>query len=477
MKQLNTITKLQKIFPNVQGVELALLYGSFGRDEPTPNSDVDIQLLVSETFDEQGLAEQLYKEFSTEIKLVHPVAMRDKVVAYFTNHPKVELAFCTDILDMKRNYLGSEITDVSQTILYERVPPLTDIGAYLHQIVRDYEKAKSDQQQDKHIQDLISKFMYEFESCSNMHRRSDAYQFYFFYNIALHVAVQLSYSSKGFSKFSFLPKRLTANVLQKDELNSFYSLHGTLYLPEANGQKRKLLDYFYQSISNLVTTERLEEVKQFCEWVYDRDFFWNFRDISTHNPKIKSGLLYRTANLTFFQEDTRFGQLLKANKINTVIDLRAEREIDELPYSEQSLLGINYVEAPFDPWDQPEWFQHEHHVGTNEEIAYRFFMLGCKEQVKKSLEAMIGEETGAVALHCFAGKDRTGIIASMLHLLSGASMEMVIVDYMASESDMKQSNLDIALGIIADSGGIEPYLLSCGLTANQIQSLKTKLFN
>ncbi len=477
MKQLNTITKLQQVFLNVKGIDVALLYGSFGRNEPTPNSDIDIQLLVNKDFDQKMLATELLRVFSAEIKVVHPVSMRDKVVIYFKNHPKVELAICTDITEINRNYLGSEITDVSQTILFERVPQLYEIGTYLHQLTRDYNKAKRTQQQDKQVQDLVNKFIYEFESCSNMHRRSDGYQFYFFYNIALHVAVQLSHFSKGYRKFNFLPKRLTANVLQKGELDSFYSLHGTLYLPEANGQKRNLLDFFYQSITSLVTIEKLEEVEQFCEWIYDRDFFWNFRDISTHNPKIRSGILFRTANLTFFQEDTRFEQLLKANNIKTIIDLRAEREINELPYSKQSLLDLNYVKAPFDPWDQPEWFQQEHHIGTNEEIAYRFFLLACKNQVKKSFEAILEEESGAVALHCFAGKDRTGIIVSMLHLLSGASIETVIVDYMASESDMKQSNLDIALGIISDSGGIELYLLSCGLSINQIQSLKTKLFN
>ena len=46
MKQLKTIDQLQKLFPKVQGVDLAILYGSFGRNEPTPNSDIDIQLLV-----------------------------------------------------------------------------------------------------------------------------------------------------------------------------------------------------------------------------------------------------------------------------------------------------------------------------------------------------------------------------------------------------------------------------------------------
>ena len=39
------------MFPNVTGIDVALLYGSFGRNEATPNSDIDIQLLVNKDFE------------------------------------------------------------------------------------------------------------------------------------------------------------------------------------------------------------------------------------------------------------------------------------------------------------------------------------------------------------------------------------------------------------------------------------------
>jgi hypothetical protein len=213
--------------------------------------------------------------------------MRNKVVAYFKSQPKIEFAICTNISEIDRNYLGSEITDFSQTVLYQRVPQLYDIGSYLAQLIRDYNNNKTEQQKEKQITDLVDKFIYEFESCSGMHRRSDGYQFYFFYNIALQVAIQLNHLSKGHSKFNFLPKYFIANILTKEEQETFYNLKGTLFLPEANQQKRKLLDFFYAAIETLVTPEKLEEVKQFCEWLYNRDFLWNFRDISTHNSKIE----------------------------------------------------------------------------------------------------------------------------------------------------------------------------------------------
>ena len=310
-----------------------------------------------------------------------------------------------------------------------------------------------------------------------MQRRSDGYQFYFFYNIALHVAVQLNHLSKEHTRFNFLPKYFIANVLSKEEQGTFYGLQGTLYLPEANKQKRKLLDFFYAAIEGLVTQRKKEEVKEFCEWVYSRDFLWNFRDINTHNPLLKSGRIYRTATMTFFQDASQFDELLKERRIGTIIDLRADKEISEMPYSSKSLAKFKYIKAQLDPWNQPAWFVENHHQGTNEEIAYRFFAIACKTKVKTALEAIIEEEQGAVAVHCFAGKDRTGILISMLHLLVDTPIETIHADYLASEVDVKLSRLNLVLDIIKETGGIEPYLISCGLTEFQISKLKQKLLN
>lgn len=465
------------MFPNATGIDVALLYGSFGRNEATPNSDIDIQLLVNKDFETSILKVQLQKLFHNEIQSILEVTMRNKVVVYFKSQPKIEFAICTNISDIDRNYLGSEITDFSKTVLYQRVPQLYDIGSYLAQLIDDYNNNKTEQQNEKQITDLIDKFIYEFESCSGMHRRSDGYQFYFFYNIALQVAIQLYHLSKGHSKFNFLPKYFIANILTKEEQETFYNLKGTLFLPDANQQKRKLLDFFYQAIETLVTPEKLEEVKQFCEWLYNRDFLWNFRDISTHNSKIKSGRIYRTATMTLFQNENRFDELLNEKQIKTVIDLRADREIEELPYQEQTLSKFKYIKAQLDPWNQPEWYKEKHHFGTNEEIAYRFFAIGCNDQIKNAMEAIINEELGSVAVHCFAGKDRTGIFISMLHLLVDTPMEIIYTDYLASEVDVKISRLNLVLDIITEKGGIEPYLLSCDLTDNQISKLKQKLLN
>ncbi len=476
MKQFMTIEKIKSTFPNIKGLQVALLYGSFGRNEANPNSDIDIQILVNDDFQTEELKSVLKQKFDNEIECIIEVGLRNKVVVYFKSQPKVEFGICKNLNEIDRNYLGSEITNVKRTILFENNNWEGRIEDYLQEITTKHNDQKTTNNAEKSISDLIDKFVYEFENCSNLHRRSDGYQFYFFYNIALHVAVQLYQLSTGETKYNFLPKNFLSRTLRKEDERAFRELNGTLFLPEANQQKRKLLDFFYIAIKNLVSQEKQQELKEFMEWIYTRDFIWNFRDISTNNSKIKSGIVYRTSSMSLFQNEQFFESFLNEKQIKTVVDFRAEREILDLPYNEKALSLFTYIKAPFDPWDQSIEFQATQHYGSNIEIAYRFFGIECKDSIKKAIEAIINSPN-AIAVHCHAGKDRTGIFVSLLHLIAGADRNVVYNDYLATEMDTKKEYIDILIDIINAKGGIIPYLVDCGLQESQIKQLKYKLLN
>lgn len=470
MKQHEIINQLKEILFANANVETAFVYGSFARKTPSANSDIDIATVVNSNFNIDALLTKMEKYFSNKLLKALKVELRNKIVLYFHELPKAEIAFYKNINEHDRNYLGSEIPfeNIGDSILFDKSK-----NALRH--FQEITKAKSSVG-EKEISDLIDKFTYEFESCSNSHCRSDGYHFYFFYNIALQLAIQLNHLSKGHTKFNFLPKNFIANILTKAEQKDFYSLKGSLFLPEANTQKRKLLDFLYSSIQSLVSSGKLNELKQFLEAVYSRDFLWNFRDINLHNPKIKSGVVYRTATMTLFQNENFFEDFITDKKIKTVIDLRADKEVTESNYTQKSLEKFVWVHTPFDPWNQSIEFQATHHQGTDIKIAYRFFAIECKHSIKKAVEAILLEQN-ATAIHCYAGKDRTGIFISMLHLLSGAELEIVYNDYLATEIDTKKEYLNIVLDIIEKQNGIENYLLSCELSENQISQLKQKLLN
>ncbi|WP_452232072.1 tyrosine-protein phosphatase [Lacinutrix sp. MEBiC02595] len=474
MKHIKIIENLKTIFPKTENIEAALLYGSYARKESTGNSDLDVKLIVNDAFDAHDFIAFIKNELSENIKGINLIQLRNKVVVYFEDLPKLEFGLCYSLEAIERDFLGSEITNIEEVILFERDEHKTQLDLFLQDLLVLKEDNKIG---EKDINALIQKFTYEFESCSSKHSRSDGYQFYYFYNIAFHVAIQLNYLAKGKRAYYFLPKNLMTSELSTEEQADFPKLNGTTFLPEANKRKRALLDFFYGAIEQLVTKKRFIELKGFCEWIYQRDFFWNFRDATVFNTKMKPQLIYRTSALSLFQNTQELEVLLKDNNIKTIIDLRADREIEAISYSDEILNKVKYIKAQFDPWNQPEWFKEKHNVGSNHEIAYRFFAMGCKESVKKTFETILEHESGTIAIHCHAGKDRTGIIFSMLHLLLESPIGNLYTDYLASEMDVSKEKLNIALDIIEKEGGIEAYLLSCGLTENQLLKLKQKLSN
>lgn len=475
MKQINIIHQLKTIFPKIKGLEIALLYGSLARNERNPNSDIDIQIIVNEEFEVEVLKKEMNITFHSEVQDMLDIALRNKIVWYFKSMPKLEISIYTKLEEINRNYVGSAITDIENSILYERDSAVYDIRSYLAKLIMANQVKNAEAEKAKQVEDLVNKFMYEFESCSDSHRRSDGYKFYFFYNIALHSAVQIYHLSKGEREFNFLPKNFINNHLTKEEKPVFYDLNGSLSLLHANTQKRKLIDFFYTTIQSAVSVIKQKEVKTFCEWIYERDILWNFRDIGLLNSNIKKGLVYRTSTLSLLKEEGLFSTIIAKHNIKTIIDLRASQEIETLSYSENALSQFHYVKAPFDPWNQPEWFKETNHYGTNNEIAYRFFILACKDAIKKGIEAILSENQGAIAIHCHAGKDRTGIFISLLHLLIETPLEIVYQDYLATESDTKAARLEMVLAIIEQQGGIDDYLLSCGLNDIQLKQLKNKL--
>lgn len=474
MRHIKTIETLKVLLPKIESVDVALLYGSYARKDATGNSDLDIKVIVNDYFNATSFITLLQEDFKGHFITIKHIKLRNKIVVYFTDQPKLEFGICYDTEAIKRDFLGSEITNIKNVVLFERDPNITKIESYLEYLISIKKNVEIDEDS---IDELIDKFIYEFESCSSKHSRSDGYQFYYFYNIAFHLAVQLNYLAKGKKEYHFLPKNYMTAELTTEEQSSFHKLSGTVFLPEANKRKRALMDFFYNAVKELVPVNKFEKLKAFCESIYKRDFFWNFRDSNLYNPKIKDQLIYRTSALALFQNTEQSDILLKENNIKTIIDLRADREIDEILYSQELKSKIKYVKAQFDPWDQPKWFKEKHNEGSNHEIAYRFFAMGCKDSVKKTFETILEQEEGAVAIHCHAGKDRTGILFSMIHLLLESPQENMFTDYLSSEMDVSIDKLNIALDVIKNEGGIINYLVSCGLTRVQIANIKSKLSN
>jgi len=468
MKQLEVIKQLPAIFKSVNEIQVGLLIGSFARQKPNWNSDIDTSIFVSGSF-EFGILKRALTDQLTDVAYVNIVNLRNKVSVYFKTCPKLEIAICYKLDELNRNFLGSEIQNSENAILFERHPDVTNIKSYLDSISNQREHLRNVAGNQKAVRDLVEKFIYEFENCSSCQLRSDGYKSYFFYNIALHTAVQLHHFALGETKFNFLPRNFTSTFLKREEQEDFRNLNGSLYLPEINGKKRRMLDYFYQNLQalNYHSSREIEDIVSFLEYIYQRDFIWNFRDIAGINHRMKPGIIFRSSSMTRYQNEPFFKRFIEDKSIVKIVDLRDPDEYELHPYSEQTLSSFKHLHLSIDPRNQDEHFIQTYHRGTPQQIAYRHFAIG-HPHVFKSIFEDIDPARESFVIHCHAGKDRTGSVVALIALLCGESMGNVLKDYHASEMDTKEENLNAFLESITEFGGPREFLISCGIDANRI---------
>lgn len=188
-------------------------------------------------------------------------------------------------------------------------------------------------------------------------------------------------------------------------------------------------------------------------------------------------------------------KLLKELGIKAIIDLRGIREAEERPsvfkddpyfdYYNISLLEANPALANR---DIPIWEMYEMSLEDFSEGYRRVFKL-------------LADINTTVLIHCFLGKDRTGILSALLLSVAGVCREDIIADYSASydlfkdfvsreienktgliwEQDIsrlksERVNIEKALDFIDNKyGSVMEYILSLGITPDEIKKVKALL--
>jgi len=472
MQHLEIIRNLNYFFEKQREIDSCLLIGSFGRKDATVRSDIDMQIILNPEFPDYNPINCINKLLKNQIQQCFYLEEKNKIVLYLNNDLLLcEIFLCNSHEDVNKYFLGSEIDKVSDAILFDKTGNLKD---YLNKIRELYKNRKIENRLIEIEKNLIE-FQYRFESCSSAHAKSDGYKFYLLYNNALNCIVRMIYWANDGMDYSYLPPDF---LTRYGHSINFLEHDGSMFLPKGNEIKRKLLDRLSYVIPLLTKKYKIitdtDAIISFCEKVYRRDYFWNFRDMAMYNPAIIQNRIFRSTSLSKYQNDPLFFQLLNQNNITQIIDLRTNDEVEENPYNESFFKSVKYIRARIDPRIQSASFKSQYNTGTNVEIAYAYYAVECCGQIRTIADSILKNE-GATVIHCVAGRDRTGIIISLLHLLSGASLEIVYNDYLASGQNTNKNDLQIFLNIIQEKGGIVNYLKNCGLTEKEIFNLKSKI--
>jgi protein-tyrosine phosphatase len=211
----------------------------------------------------------------------------------------------------------------------------------------------------------------------------------------------------------------------------------------------------------------------------------------------RSGLIVRSDNVSYLTPDGV--QAMWTFGVTHVIDLRSESEVAKFPSPFASPdYGPEYLSRPLvDDVLAPE-------LAEVPSMSDRYLMmLERRQQGIGGIFNALAQVDGPVVFHCYAGKDRTGLIAAMVLSLAGVHADAIAADY--AETDVHLATryeewlatapperLDALrdelrcppewiLGALDHLdqrwGGVEAYLLAGGVSPAQVDRLKEKLLS
>lgn len=189
-----------------------------------------------------------------------------------------------------------------------------------------------------------------------------------------------------------------------------------------------------------------------------------------------------------------------ADGVRTVIDLRNPTERNRRPtdpaIDDTALAGIAIINVPTEEAGHPE-FEQVAVPYMNHPRMYRVTLESFPDRIAEVFRR-IAESEGNVVLHCSAGRDRTGLVVSMLLKLAGRE-DLLASQYEASlrginewhkvspvkhpyESYLEEEDLAgplaeriEALDDFVDSISVESFLLGHGLTPEQLKAIAAKM--
>ncbi len=225
---------------------------------------------------------------------------------------------------------------------------------------------------------------------------------------------------------------------------------------------------------------------------------FNVRDLGGY-PTL-DGALTRAGSLVRADDLARLGatglKALEDYGIVTVLDLRwpeeAQRDPSPVP---QGLPRVRFEHVSLLTHTEDEWRLRSAEVPKEQ---WKCIVLErVQHELRRVLAVIAHAAPGGLLFHCFAGKDRTGLIAALLLALADVEPQAIAADYAQSAANLREEylrrfgNSDPArvlealrcpeegaynmLKFLDNAGGVCPYLRGIGLTSAEITALRARL--
>ena len=224
----------------------------------------------------------------------------------------------------------------------------------------------------------------------------------------------------------------------------------------------------------------------------------------------RRGVLIRTDNVGSLNAAGR--QAMVDYGVQTVIDLRSESEVSGSPspfamallpaidtpnsMAQATELSLTYLHLPL--IDDETWPALNEVAGIQEVY---LLMLERRQGAFARVFSAIAQAEGGVVFHCFAGKDRTGMVAALMLSLAQVDADAIAADFAATDLQLaakyeewlaaappekrERMRADLQcppariMGVLDHLnqrwGGVQAYLESAGLTPATIDRLSAKL--
>jgi len=306
--------------------------------------------------------------------------------------------------------------------------------------------------------DILNSFIYYYDEFLSRFTRGDVYRAWMNYTISVYKLAAMMALAHGEYRNLYQPWFLTRDVIKDDlERKSLINVSAIMNPIELFNKKQKLVKIFLENSVKAAKNFNIEfdeePYKRIISQIENKYYkFYNFRDISkivnfcSKRVKIKSGVIFRSASLSRYDDDTILS-MLKNKKIKWIIDLRTPEDIEKYERKKNRRYGEEIkkyvVSIPIETSIRIRKFDNPY---MN---LYYAIIIQAKDTIRKIFTEYISQvEEGGVIIHCEGGKDRTGIIIALLLDMLGVERECIIEDYLAAYSDTHRRYIELLFKIL-----------------------------